>query len=209
MSNVRTQWVGIGSSYITQSLSVDGKLKKLDDENYLGIGGMVIAEKAVVVKGLARAVKDTATCHHLITQLGPEWILRVQQMQIEEGTGEATHFQDLFKVKVWGVVNFGLLFALTKAYPDLKANENFMALQGELTSTEDRIASARRYYNATVLRFNNSIQTFPAVILAGIFGFVKREFFAAEAGEIDARLVVPKPQELSQRSPIPSASMSL
>jgi type IX secretion system PorP/SprF family membrane protein len=47
MSNVRTQWVGIGSSYITQSLSVDGKLKKLDDENYLGIGGMVIAEKAM------------------------------------------------------------------------------------------------------------------------------------------------------------------
>lgn len=47
MSNVRTQWVGIGSSYITQSLSVDGKLKKLDDDNYLGIGGMVIAEKAM------------------------------------------------------------------------------------------------------------------------------------------------------------------
>lgn len=47
MSNVRTQWVGIGSSYITQSVSVDGKLKKLDDDNYLGIGGMVIAEKAM------------------------------------------------------------------------------------------------------------------------------------------------------------------
>lgn len=47
MSNVRTQWIGIGSSYITQSLSVDGKLKKLDDDNYLGIGGMVIAEKAM------------------------------------------------------------------------------------------------------------------------------------------------------------------
>ena len=47
MSNVRTQWIGIGSSYITQSLSIDGKLKKIDDENYLGIGGMVIAEKAM------------------------------------------------------------------------------------------------------------------------------------------------------------------
>ncbi|MEI6585975.1 MAG: PorP/SprF family type IX secretion system membrane protein [Sediminibacterium sp.] len=47
MSNIRTQWVGVGSSYITQSLSIDGKLKKFDDENYLGIGGMVIAEKAM------------------------------------------------------------------------------------------------------------------------------------------------------------------
>ena len=47
MSNIRTQWVGIGSSYITQSLSIDGKLKKFDDENYLGIGGMIIAEKAM------------------------------------------------------------------------------------------------------------------------------------------------------------------
>ncbi|MCB8943012.1 MAG: hypothetical protein H6658_04590 [Ardenticatenaceae bacterium] len=61
---------------------------------------MVIAEKAVIVKGLARAVKDTASCHHIITQLGPEWTLRVQQMQIEEGTGEATHYQDLFKDSV-------------------------------------------------------------------------------------------------------------
>ena len=61
---------------------------------------MTIAEKAVIVKGLARAVKDTAACHHIITQLGPEWTLRVQQMQIEEGTNEATHFQDLFKDSV-------------------------------------------------------------------------------------------------------------
>lgn len=61
---------------------------------------MVIAEKEVIVKGLARAAKDTASCHHIITQLGPEWTLRVQQMQIDGGSGEATHFQDLFKDSV-------------------------------------------------------------------------------------------------------------
>jgi LemA protein len=77
----------------------------------------------------------------------------------------------------------GKLFAVAEAYPDLKASDNFLQLQNELSATEDKIAAARRYYNATVLRFNNSIQTFPAVILAGIFGFVKREFFAAEAGD--------------------------
>ena len=61
---------------------------------------LVIAEKAIILKGLARAVKDPTACHHIITQLGPEWTLRVQQMQIEEGTNEATHYQDLFKDSV-------------------------------------------------------------------------------------------------------------
>jgi len=77
----------------------------------------------------------------------------------------------------------GKLFAVAEAYPDLKASENFLQLQNELSATEDKIAAARRYYNATVLRFNNSIQTFPAVLLAGAMGFTKREFFAAEAGD--------------------------
>ena len=63
----------------------------------------------------------------------------------------------------------GRLFAVAEAYPDLKANENFLQLQNELAATEDKIAAARRYYNATVLRFNNAIQTFPAVLLAGAF----------------------------------------
>jgi LemA protein len=73
----------------------------------------------------------------------------------------------------------GRLFAVAEAYPDLKANENFLQLQNELAATEDKIAAARRYYNATVLRFDNAIQTFPAVLLASPFGFAKREFFAA------------------------------
>ena len=77
----------------------------------------------------------------------------------------------------------GKLFAVAEAYPDLKASENFLQLQHELSATEDKIAAARRYYNATVLRFNNAIQTFPAVLLAGVFGFAKREFFAAEAAD--------------------------
>jgi len=77
----------------------------------------------------------------------------------------------------------GRLFAVAEAYPELKASENFLQLQNELSATEDKIAAARRYYNATVLRFNNAIQTFPAVLLARAFGFARREFFAAAAGE--------------------------
>jgi LemA protein len=77
----------------------------------------------------------------------------------------------------------GRLFAVAEAYPDLKASENFRQLQGELTDTEDKIAAARRYYNATVLAFNTATQTFPSLLFAGPFGFSAREFFAAEQDE--------------------------
>jgi LemA protein len=69
------------------------------------------------------------------------------------------------------------LFAVAEQYPDLKANQNFLQLQEELTSTEDRIAYARQFYNDSVLGYNNSIQTFPKNTLAGMFHFEKREFF--------------------------------
>jgi LemA protein len=72
------------------------------------------------------------------------------------------------------------LFALSEAYPDLKANQNFLNLQEELTGTEGRIAYARQFYNDTVLRYNTKIQTFPAVAIAGMFRFTPREYFEAE-----------------------------
>jgi LemA protein len=72
------------------------------------------------------------------------------------------------------------LFALSEAYPDLKANQNFLALQEELTGTEGRIAYARQYYNDSVLRYNTRIQTFPANAFAGMFNFTPREYFEAD-----------------------------
>ena len=72
------------------------------------------------------------------------------------------------------------LFALSEAYPDLKANANFLNLQEELTGTEGRIAYARQFYNDTVYRYNTKIQSFPAVVIAGRFGFREREYFEAE-----------------------------
>ncbi len=77
----------------------------------------------------------------------------------------------------------GRLFAVAEAYPDLKASQNFLRLQDELTDTEDKIAAARRYYNATVMRYNTKIQSFPGVLYAGALGFAAREFFAAEEGD--------------------------
>ncbi|MBN2020746.1 MAG: LemA family protein [Sedimentisphaerales bacterium] len=71
-------------------------------------------------------------------------------------------------------------------YPDLKANQNFLALQEELSSTENKIAFARQAYNDQVLFFNNKIQMFPSNIVAGIFAFNKRDFFGTSAAEKEA-----------------------
>ena len=69
------------------------------------------------------------------------------------------------------------LFALSEAYPDLKANENFLQLQSELGDIENKLAAARRFFNNAVAEFNASAQQFPAVLFAGMFGFRQREFF--------------------------------
>jgi len=72
------------------------------------------------------------------------------------------------------------LFALSENYPNLKANENFLQLQEELTSTENRIAFARQHYNATTTEYNTTIEKFPSNIVAGMFGFKPRDFFEIE-----------------------------
>jgi LemA protein len=72
------------------------------------------------------------------------------------------------------------LFAVVENYPQLKANENVLSLQEQLTTTENQISFARQHYNATVLDYNQTIATFPSVLIAGPLGFAKREFFAAE-----------------------------
>lgn len=72
------------------------------------------------------------------------------------------------------------LFALSEAYPDLKANQNFLQLQEELTGTEGRIAYARQFYNDTVYRYNTKIQSFPGNIIANNFKFAEREYFQAD-----------------------------
>jgi len=69
------------------------------------------------------------------------------------------------------------MFALAEAYPDLKANQNFQQLQAELSDVENKIAAARRFFNNSVQEYNTGIQRFPAVLLAGPFGFTPQQFF--------------------------------
>lgn len=78
------------------------------------------------------------------------------------------------------------LFAVAENYPQLKANENFMRLQEELAATENKIAFARQFYNDVVMDYNMTIQKFPQTILAGMFNFTARQFFAAPETEREA-----------------------
>jgi LemA protein len=75
------------------------------------------------------------------------------------------------------------LFAVSEAYPDLKANQNFLELQRELTDTEDKIQASRRFYNGNVRDYNIKIEVFPTNIFAGMMNFAKREFFEAVESE--------------------------
>ncbi|MEP3074110.1 LemA family protein [Maricaulis sp.] len=82
------------------------------------------------------------------------------------------------------------LFALSEAYPDLKANQNFLSLQNELADLENKIAAARRFFNNAVNEYNTATEQFPAVVIAGSMGFKQREYF--EVGE--AERAAPKVQ---------------
>ncbi len=74
----------------------------------------------------------------------------------------------------------GKLFALSEAYPDLKANQNYLALQEELTATEGRVAYARQFFNDAVLGYNNKIESVPTLFIAKMLGYTQREYFEAD-----------------------------
>ena len=84
----------------------------------------------------------------------------------------------------------GNLFALAENYPQLKASENFLALQTELTNTEDRIQAARRFYNANVRDINTRIKVFPSNVVAAMFQFTPEEFFEVEDSSVRKPVVV-------------------
>jgi LemA protein len=75
------------------------------------------------------------------------------------------------------------IFALAEAYPDLKANQNFLQLQAELSDLENKIAASRRFFNNAVQEYNTATQAFPAVLFAGALGFTQRTFFEVDEGE--------------------------
>jgi LemA protein len=99
----------------------------------------------------------------------------------------------------------GRLFAVAEAYPNLKANHNFLALQTELTETEDRVAAGRRFYNANVRELNTRVESFPSNLFAGVFHFARAEYFEiADA----AQRAVPQVGFGGPASPLPASPAS-
>jgi LemA protein len=111
------------------------------------------------------------------------------------------------------VAALGKLFAVAENYPELKANQNFLALQQELANTEDRLQTARRFYNANVREFNTRVGQFPSSVIAGTFHFEPQEFFEIpdairEAGAPQVSFSEPGPAASSGQPPAPPASPS-
>jgi LemA protein len=103
---------------------------------------------------------------------------RQQAIDVSEGVAEQAKAENMLSQTLRS------LFAVAEAYPDLKANQNFLALQEELTSTENKISFARQHYNDSVMTFNNKTEMFPSNIVAGMFHFEPGEFFEVEETEV-------------------------
>ena len=102
-------------------------------------------------------------------------VVRARQQAIDAGSVEDQAQAETLLTQVLRQV-----FALAEAYPDLKANQNFLALQEELTATESRIAYARQFYNEQVLRYDNGLEMFPSNVVARIFHFEPKPYFQGE-----------------------------
>ena len=120
-----------------------------------------------VVAARTRATQVTVDAENLT----PEKLQEYQKIQNEVGAA------------------LGRLLAVAEAYPDLKANANFLELQAQLEGTENRISVERRNFNEAAKSYNTSIRTFPRSILAGMFGFEKRPYFEAQKGMENAPVV--------------------
>ena len=124
-----------------------------------------------LIPNLVEAVKGYAAHERGVFDEVTEARSRAQQAQ---GPAQVAQVEGILGLAL------GRLFAVAEAYPDLKASQNFIELQGQLSVTEDMIATSRRAYNDSVLVYNNAVQTFPGAVLAGPFGFRIREFFEVE-----------------------------
>ena len=141
-----------------QFAQIDVQLKRRAD---------LIPNLVETVKGYAKHEKDTF-----------EGVVEARNAYATATTNEE-------KMKASGEITNALnkLFALSEAYPELKANVNFIALQNDLRDTEDKISAARQFYNDTVLTYNNKVETVPSNIVANIAGFKKGEFFQIDEKE--------------------------
>lgn len=152
---------GIYNNMVTKRNRIDNAWQNIDTQ--LQRRNDLIPNLVETVKGYASHEKETLAA-----------VVNARNAAVNATTPEA-------KMEADGVLTGALrqLFAVAEAYPDLKANTNFVELQRTLEDTENKVSYARQSYNDCVLSYNNAIQTFPAVIFAGIFQFKERQGFEA------------------------------
>ena len=161
------------------------------DNNYSQIG-IQLTRKYELIPNLVKLVKGYMK--HERTTL--EEVIQARNMAANANAAVSANPSDPEAMKqmvaaegsLGGVM--GRLFALSEAYPDLKANQNMMQLTEELTSTENKVTFARQAFNDSVMTYNNALQVFPANMVAGMFGFTEAIFFEVEGlGDVGKAVV--------------------
>src|SRR3954453_7211612 len=143
------------------------RLRALVREGFSGIT-VQLRRRADLIPNLVEAVKGYATHEREVF----EQVTKARAATVNAGSVEATAQAD---AQMTGLL--GRLFAVAEAYPELKANQNFLQLQDQLAAIEGELQSARRYYNATVRDLNSTIQSFPPVLIARPAGFSEEPFY--------------------------------
>jgi len=166
----------LGLTYVLIRNSMVGARNRVD-EAWSGID-VQLKRRYDLIPNLIETVKGYASHERELF----EQVTEARTRAIAAGS-----IQDQAQAETQITRSLGRLLAVAEAYPQLRANENFLALQEELTATESKIAFARQFYNDQVMRFNTMIEQFPSLIVARFGGFTQREFFEAEE---DSRGVV-------------------
>jgi len=160
------------------------RLRALVKEGFSGIT-VQLRRRADLIPNLVQSVQGYATHEREVF----EEVSRARAATVNAGGVQATAQAD---AQMTGLL--GRLFAVAEAYPELKANTNFLQLQDQLASIEGELQSARRYYNATVRDLNSAIQSFPAVVVAGPLGFREEPFYQDDDPAIQTAPKVSFPQ---------------
>ncbi len=168
-------WIGLGVVFLVVVLAVVGynRLVRLRNEANTGWANVDVQleRRSDLIPNLVEAVRGYAAHERGVF----EEVTKARSALREAATpAAAAEANDILSAAL------GRLFAVAENYPDLKASQNFLRLQDELTDTEDKISAARRYYNSTVMHYNTGIQSLPWVLVARPLGFREEEFFSAE-----------------------------
>lgn len=167
-------WIALAAAALVAVLAALGynRLVRLRNEADTGWANIDVQlqRRADLIPNLVEAVRGYAAHERGVFEEVTKARAALQQAS---GPNQAGDANDLLTAAL------GRLFAVAEAYPELRASENFLRLQEDLTDTEDKISAARRYYNATVMHYNTAVQSIPWVLIARPLGFREKEFFSA------------------------------